>query len=218
MTSAGDATFGWATALFAALADCGVGDVVIAPGSRSTPFVLAAAATPRLRLHDVLDERSAGFFALGMARAGGRPPLVLCTSGTAPAHLYPAVIEAALAHLPLVVLSADRPFELAHAAAPQTIDQAKLFGDHARLFVELGGPDDAAPAAFRRLIATAVAAALGPTPGAVHLNVRARKPLEPSRLGTASGDRAPSPPAPRIHPARLGPDPAAIAWHRSLSA
>jgi len=214
--SSGDGAFRWAAAILDALAGSGITDIIVAPGSRSTPFVLAAAASTRFRLHDVLDERSAGFFALGMARATGRPPLVLCTSGTAPAHVYPAVIEAGLTYLPLVVLSADRPFDLAHAAAPQTIDQTKLFGDHARLFVELGLPDADGAAALRRLCACAVAAALGPTPGAVHLNARARKPLEPGRLPPAGIEAAPPPP--RIHAARLTPDPAAVAEIAALLA
>src|SRR5262249_24394126 len=130
-----DAGVRWAAQVLEALVACGVSDAVVAPGSRSTPLVLAAAAAARLTIHRVRDERSAGFFALGMARASGRPAVVICTSGTAPAHLYPAVIEASLSGLPLVVLSADRPFELMHAAAPQTIDQTKLFGDHVRQFV-----------------------------------------------------------------------------------
>src|SRR5262249_21915148 len=96
----------------------GITDVVISPGSRSTPFVLAADAHPRLRCHDVLDERSAAFFGLGMARASGRPALFLCTSGTAPAHAYPAVIEAAHAYLPLIVLWAARRPELVVGGAP----------------------------------------------------------------------------------------------------
>ena len=100
--------------------------------------MLAAACEPRLRCHDIVDERSAAFFALGIARATGTPPLLLCTSGTAGAHYFPAVVEAGQAFVPLLVLTADRPLELQGCAAPQTIDQLKLFGDHARAYVELG--------------------------------------------------------------------------------
>lgn len=181
----------WARLLFAGLADAGVTDVVLSPGSRSTPFMLAADGEPRLRCHDSIDERAAAFFALGLARVTGRPAVLLCTSGTAGAHYFPAVIEASLANLPLVVVTADRPFELQDAGAAQTIDQVKLFGDHVRRFYELGSPD-AAPSALaglRRLAAQAVHFAMAPVPGPVHLNVRARKPLEP-RPAESDDERA----------------------------
>jgi 2-succinyl-5-enolpyruvyl-6-hydroxy-3-cyclohexene-1-carboxylate synthase len=171
----------WASLLMGSLAEAGVRDVVISPGSRSTPFVIAASREPSLRCHVVIDERSAGFFALGLARASGRPTLLLCTSGTAPAHYFPAVIEASQSFVPLLVLSADRPFDLQDCAAPQTVDQLKLFGDHVRRFVELGLPD-ATPVtlrALRRTAAQVVFDSTWPTPGPVHLNARARKPLEP---------------------------------------
>lgn len=171
----------WSRLLFASLADAGVTDVVLSPGSRSTPFMLAADGDSRLRCHDSIDERAAAFFALGLARVSGRPAVLLCTSGTAGAHYFPAVIEASLANVPLVVVTADRPFELQDCGAAQTIDQVKLFGDHVRRFYELGSPDPAptALAGVRRLAAQAVHFASAPTPGPVHLNVRARKPLEP---------------------------------------
>lgn len=176
----------WSRLLFASLADAGVTDVVLSPGSRSTPFMLAADGEPRLRCHDSIDERAAAFFALGLARVGGRPAVLLCTSGTAGAHYFPAVIEASLANLPLVVVTADRPFELQDCGAAQTIDQVKLFGDHVRRFYELGSPDSApsALAGLRRLAAQAVHFASVPVPGPVHLNVRARKPLEPRSAET----------------------------------
>ena len=132
----------WSEVLLESLAAAGVRDAVLSPGSRSTPFVLAACRCERLRLHDVIDERAAAFYALGQARASGRPSLLICTSGTAPAHYLPAVIEAGLAGLPLVILSADRPFELQGCAAPQTVDQIKLFSGHARGYFELGLPDE----------------------------------------------------------------------------
>lgn len=171
----------WARLLFGSLKNAGLRDVIVSPGSRSTPFVWGACATEGLAVHSVLDERSAAFFALGMARVSGQPALLLCTSGTAAAHYYPAVVEAALARLPLLVLSADRPFELQHAEAAQTIDQVKLFGQHVRRFFDLGAPeaDPAVLAALPRIAAQAMLDARHPEPGPVHLNCRARKPLEP---------------------------------------
>ena len=171
----------WSRLLLGTLARAGVEQVVLSPGSRSTPFTWAALNEPKLRCHSIWDERVAAFFALGQARVTGRPSLLVCTSGTAAANYYPAVIEASLANVPLLVLSADRPFELQHSAAPQAIDQLKLFGDSARAFFELGTPD-ASPSALSglvRSVAHAVHAAQGVRPGPVHLNARARKPLEP---------------------------------------
>jgi 2-succinyl-5-enolpyruvyl-6-hydroxy-3-cyclohexene-1-carboxylate synthase len=131
----------WASLLMGSFADAGVTNLVISPGSRSTPFVLAALREPRLQCTDAIDERTAAFFALGLAKATGRPSLLLCTSGSAGAHYLPAVIEAAYSHTPLLILTADRPFELQSCGAAQTIDQTRLFGTHARAFVELGLPD-----------------------------------------------------------------------------
>ncbi|MBX3269175.1 MAG: 2-succinyl-5-enolpyruvyl-6-hydroxy-3-cyclohexene-1-carboxylic-acid synthase [Sandaracinaceae bacterium] len=208
----------WADVLLGALAAAGVRDVVASPGSRSTPFVLAAARHPALTLRVVVDERSAGFFALGLARAGGAPPLLLSTSGTAPAHYYPAVIEASEAGLPLLVLSADRPAALVRAGAPQTTDQTRLYGVHARAFADLGLPEgtDAALATLAQTARWAVERALGPEPGPVQLNAPADKPLEPVQARTdeerALVDRAAGlalgGPAPRARPS---PDAAALA-------
>ncbi len=179
----------WARLLIDSLVAAGVHEAVISPGSRSTPFVLAAAAHPGLRCHDVVDERSAAFFALGQGRAAGRPTLLLPTSGTAVANYFPAVIEASASGVPLLVLSADRPVELAACGANQTIDQLKLYGAHARDFFDLGAPDAVPRAlralrALRRTAAQAVFASRWPRPGAVHLNARVRKPLEPGDAGT----------------------------------
>ncbi len=171
----------WARLFLRSAAAAGVTDVVLSPGSRSTPLTIAAATTPELRAHVIVDERSAAFFALGQARVTGRPSLLLCTSGTAGAHWLPALIEASQSFLPLVAVTADRPWELQDCAAPQTIDQLKLFGGHVRHFAELGLPDPS-PAALRavpRIAAQAVARALGPVPGPVQINARFRKPLEP---------------------------------------
>ncbi|MEM7349694.1 MAG: 2-succinyl-5-enolpyruvyl-6-hydroxy-3-cyclohexene-1-carboxylic-acid synthase [Acidobacteriota bacterium] len=171
----------WARLLLGSLADAGVRDVVISPGSRSTPFVLAASKHTGLRCFDVIDERSAAYFALGQARVTGRPTLLLATSGTAGANYFPAVVEAGVAQVPLLVLTADRPVELAACGANQTIDQLGLYGRHVREFFDLGAPQGGSRVlrALRRMAAQAVFASCYPLPGAVHLNARVRKPLEP---------------------------------------
>jgi 2-succinyl-5-enolpyruvyl-6-hydroxy-3-cyclohexene-1-carboxylate synthase len=142
-------------------------------------MVLGLDAERALRKHLVVDERSAGFFALGQARATGRPTALLCTSGTAAAHYLPAVAEASLARVPLVLLSADRPWEAYDCGASQTMDQVKLFGDQVRHYAELGLPDAAALPAVQRVAAQAVLRSRWPDPGPVHINARFRKPLEP---------------------------------------
>jgi 2-succinyl-5-enolpyruvyl-6-hydroxy-3-cyclohexene-1-carboxylate synthase len=178
----------WSRLLLGTLARAGVEDVILSPGSRSTPFAWAALHEPKFRCHSLVDERVAAFFALGQARATGKPSLLVCTSGTAAANYYPAVIEASLSHLPLLILTADRPFELQHSAAPQAIDQIKMFGDFVRAFFELGTPDPAESAltGVLRSVAHAVLTARFPRPGPVHLNARARKPLEPLQLSDAA--------------------------------
>lgn len=211
----------WAGVLIESLADAGIRDVVISPGSRSTPFVLAAAACPRLRCHDAIDERAAAFFALGQARVTGRPSLLLCTSGTAGAHYLPALLEASYAHVPVLALTADRPHELQGCAAPQTLDdQARLLGGSVRRAFDLGPPEPAEEAllALRRIAAQAVLATRHPLPGPVHINARARKPLEPQapqtdeELALAGRARAVlGRPIPRAHPPRLVPSPEAVA-------
>ncbi|MCE9576382.1 MAG: 2-succinyl-5-enolpyruvyl-6-hydroxy-3-cyclohexene-1-carboxylic-acid synthase, partial [Deltaproteobacteria bacterium] len=176
----------WAEVVVGALADGGVEFVVVSPGSRSTPLAIALARNSRLAIEVVIDERAAAFVALGRARASGRPTALVCTSGTAAAHYFPAIIEAGQADIPLIALTADRPPELQDAGAPQTIDQRKLFGDHVRGFAELGAPGGGALGlrAARRAIAQAVQLARGPRPGPVHVNVPLRKPLEPAAPAT----------------------------------
>ena len=168
------------------LVRAGVTDVVVCPGSRSTPLALAARAHPGLRLRVMLDERSAGFFALGLARASRRPVAVVVTSGTAAANLLPATVEASLARVPLVLLTADRPPELRERGAPQTIDQVRLFGTHVRWFAELplldGEPETRRH--VRAVVGRAVAIAAGNPAGSVHLDIPFREPLVPtSALG-----------------------------------
>jgi 2-succinyl-5-enolpyruvyl-6-hydroxy-3-cyclohexene-1-carboxylate synthase len=178
-----DGNQAFAAALFGELARAGVSHVCLCPGSRSTPLVVAAARTPGLVLHPHLDERSAAFFALGLARASRRAVALVCTSGTAVANFLPAVVEAHYARVPLVVLTADRPPELRDWGAGQTIDQLRLFGSHVRLFVEAPapGPGLALEAYARALADRAVATALAAPSGPVHLNLPFREPLEPAQ-------------------------------------
>ncbi|MDO8484826.1 MAG: 2-succinyl-5-enolpyruvyl-6-hydroxy-3-cyclohexene-1-carboxylic-acid synthase [Candidatus Limnocylindrales bacterium] len=175
------------------LVEAGVAEVVVCPGSRSTPLALTARAHPGLRVRVLLDERSAGFFALGLARASRRPVAVIVTSGTAVANLFPAVVEASLARVPLVLLTADRPAELRERGAPQTIDQVRIFGGYVRWFSELplldGAPETRRH--VRSVVGRAVATARGGPAGPVHLNIPFREPLVPtSALGPLDPPRA----------------------------
>jgi 2-succinyl-5-enolpyruvyl-6-hydroxy-3-cyclohexene-1-carboxylate synthase len=174
----------WCRLFVRALVEAGVRHVVVSPGSRSTPLTLAVAEEPRLRAHLVIDERSAGFVALGIARLTERPAVLVCTSGTAGAHYFPAVIEASEAHVPLIVVTADRPWEAYDCGASQTMNQTRLFGVHVRHFAELGLPDESAGAlrAVGRVAQQAARFAQHPMPGPVHVNARFRKPLEPTSV------------------------------------
>ncbi len=156
---------------------CGITDAVVCPGSRSTPLALALLGEDRIRTHVVLDERSAGFVALGIGAASGVPALVLTTSGTAAVELHPAVVEADLGRVPLIVCSADRPPELHGVGAPQTVDQQRLFGTSVRSFVDPGPPEPATASTWRSLAARVVADACGTPPGPVQLNLPFREPL-----------------------------------------
>ncbi|MXZ84919.1 MAG: 2-succinyl-5-enolpyruvyl-6-hydroxy-3-cyclohexene-1-carboxylic-acid synthase [Acidimicrobiia bacterium] len=164
---------------WAELAACGIADVVASPGSRSTPLAVTARNQEDLRVTVQLDERVAGFCALGMAKASGRPVAVVCTSGTAAANLFPAVVEAHHSGVPLVVCTADRPPELRDAGAGQTIDQVKLYGDHVRWYAETPCDLDDSDYFARLAVRAATAAGAGPNLGPVHLNWPFRKPLEP---------------------------------------
>jgi 2-succinyl-5-enolpyruvyl-6-hydroxy-3-cyclohexene-1-carboxylate synthase len=178
------------------LARCGVREVVIAPGSRSTPLAMSfyeLERAGRVRLHVRIDERSASFTALGLAKASGRPVAVLCTSGTAAANFHPAVIEADESAVPLLVLTADRPPELRGAGASQTIDQVKLYGGAVRWYAEPGVPEKVPGlAAYWRSLACQAwahaAGAAGTCPGPVHVNLPFRDPLVPDGPGEGAGD------------------------------
>src|SRR5690606_6169408 len=136
----------WARAITDELARSGVREIAVAPGSRSTPLVMALAVDGRFRLRVHLDERSAAFFALGMGKVSGTPAAVLTTSGTAVANLLPAVVESAQAETPLLVLTADRPPRLRGADANQAIDQAGIFGSFVRASFDLAVPTEDDPA------------------------------------------------------------------------
>ena len=155
----------------------GVTHACIAPGSRSTPMALALTARDELRVSIHHDERSAAFAALGVGLATGQPAIVLTTSGTAAVHLHAAVVEADLARVPLLALTADRPPELQGVGAPQTIDQQQLYGRSVRAFIDAGVPDDAQRGQWRALAARAFNSCNSPVPGPVQLNLPFREPL-----------------------------------------
>src|SRR5436305_5507579 len=161
------------------LARCGLRQACTSPGSRSTPLVLSLVRQPEITCFSHLDERCAGFFALGAAKAAREPVAVTCTSGTAAANLLPAVVEARHARVPLIILTADRPPELREVGAGQTIDQLQLFGRAAKWFFEVG-VHDASPAGLRWIRTLACRAywtAIDGPGGPVHLNFPLREPL-----------------------------------------
>lgn len=168
-----------ASAFAARLAALGVTDAVISPGSRSAPLSLCFHACRGLRTWIQIDERSAGFFALGLGRATGRPAVLVCTSGTAATNYLPAVVEAHHAGVPLIACTADRPPERRGWGEPQTIDQIGLYRPAVRWDCDLPVPDRSSAAAAPGWAEVAYAAATGPDPGPVHLNWPFREPLEP---------------------------------------
>ena len=167
---------------------CGITDAVVCPGSRSTPLVLALLARGEIRLHVRLDERGAGFYAIGLALGSNRVPIVCTTSGTAAAELHPSVVEAHLGRIAIILCTADRPFELHHVGAPQSIDQTNLYSNAVRWFAEPGLQDgsEASRRSWRSLADRAFyEATSGPVgPGPVHLNLAFKEPLnfEPGPL------------------------------------
>jgi 2-succinyl-5-enolpyruvyl-6-hydroxy-3-cyclohexene-1-carboxylate synthase len=171
-----------ASAFAEELARSGLRLAVISPGSRSTPLAVALWRQPEIEVSVIVDERSAGFFALGAAQASGEPVALLCTSGTALVNYHPAVVEADESAIPLLVLSADRPPELRGIGAGQTIDQIKSFGASVRWFSEVGTheADDSGLLHYRSVACRAMAKAQGEVrPGPVHLNLPWREPLAP---------------------------------------
>lgn len=178
----------WAKVFVDELARSGLRAVCIAPGSRSTPLAVAFAEQPQIKIYSLIDERSCAFFALGLALASEQPVAILCSSGTATANFYPAIIEAHYSGVPLIVLTADRPHELRDSGANQTVDQVKMYGDHVLWSVDVALPEAQPPALVLRSLRTlanrAYATAdgrIGATvKGAVHLNFPFRKPLEPT--------------------------------------
>ena len=178
-----DAAYLACRSLCEGLVEAGISDAVVSPGSRSMPLALTVDATAGLRTWVRIDERSAGYFALGLAKGSGRPVVLVCTSGTAAANYLPAVVEAHYSGVPLVVLTADRPPELRGWGAGQTIDQHSLYGSHVRWFCETPVASELPVADavrwFGVAAARAGALASGMNPGPVHLNVPFREPLEP---------------------------------------
>ncbi len=183
MTS-GEFNLEWARAILAALAECGVEEVEIAPGSRSAPLVLAAQTLPAINVRVHLDERCAGFFAVGYGRSHLGPAAIVTTSGTAVANLLPAVVEADLSDVPMIVVSADRPPAMRGADANQTIVQPGIFGECVRFEADLPLPSvqglrAAGPRSVIEVVRRAARQAMGPPGGPVHLNVPFDKPLQP---------------------------------------
>ena len=177
-----------ARSLIALLADSGVAHAVVSPGSRNTPILLALQHHSEIKIHVILDERTAGFFALGLARASGSPVILSCTSGSAGAHYLPAVIEAFHSRVPLILLTANRPHELHDAGAPQTVAQDRFFEGFVRYYRQLNVPGDGTPTEMiRGVVAQAMRAGMGRPNGPVHLDCPFREPLW-SKTGTPLTD------------------------------
>jgi 2-succinyl-5-enolpyruvyl-6-hydroxy-3-cyclohexene-1-carboxylate synthase len=181
----------WCSVLVETLVRCGVTQAVISPGSRSAPLIVALARHPSIACVSVIDERSAAYFALGVAKRTRRPVALLCTSGTAGANYFPAIIEAHESGTPLLVLTADRPPEMRDCASGQTIDQQKLFGSYVVFYHEFAVPEAKVEVLryARQTIAHAVARAMNFAPGPVHLNLPFRDPLAPVEDASATAAR-----------------------------
>ncbi|HEU5431517.1 MAG TPA: 2-succinyl-5-enolpyruvyl-6-hydroxy-3-cyclohexene-1-carboxylic-acid synthase, partial [Thermomicrobiales bacterium] len=203
----GAANLAAARAFVGSLARSGLRHAVVCPGSRSTPVALALAERPDLRLWIHVDERSAAFFSLGMAKALAEPVAMLCSSGTAAANFAPAIVEADLSRVPLVALTADRPPELRDVGAAQTVDQIRLYGDAVRLFVDLPVPtgDDALRRHAELVAARAMTTAREAPAGPVHVNLPFREPLLPLRLDSIEERGASVSSGPVARPRRIEP-------------
>jgi 2-succinyl-5-enolpyruvyl-6-hydroxy-3-cyclohexene-1-carboxylate synthase len=197
----GDAelNFRWAAALIDSLVAAGVVHAVMSPGAQMVPLSLACRANPRLKVSVVIDERSAAFYALGLARVTQRPTVLICTSGSATAQYFPAVMEAATGLVPLIVLTADRAPENQDRCSAQAVDQIRVFGLHVRASHSLHLPDDSI-AALPVLASRAYEQALWPMPGPVHINVPFREPLVPKSRIKASLPLPPATAIPLIQP------------------
>lgn len=169
----------WSSLLLEELFRLGVRDIALAPGSRSAPLTMAAAAHQGFRRHLHFDERGLGFMALGLAKGSNRPVAVIMTSGTAVANLWPAVAEAQLTGVPLIILSADRPHELIDNGANQAIDQQGIFGRYPVYQQNLPSPTPTIPAAFVLSSVDQALAKQALTPGVVHFNCMYPEPLYP---------------------------------------
>jgi len=206
-------------AFVAELARAGIRHVCACPGSRSAPLAIKAAQHPDIKLWMHLDERSAAYFGLGLAKALRQPVALLATSGTAAANFFPAIVEAWLARVPLVVLTADRPHELRDVGAAQTTDQLRLYGEHVKWFFDLPEPEPGLSPEPVRLVrasaARAVSTALAEPAGPVHLNWPFREPLIPASSATSTptawGARAGGRPYVAVSNGRLAPDEAQLA-------
>ncbi len=189
MTSEAEAAFAACWWIVDDLVRFGMEHACVSPGSRSTPIALALWRHPHVRVHVHLDERASAFFALGIAKATGRPVAVACTSGTAAAELFPAVVEASMSRTTLVLLTADRPPELRGVGANQTIEQPGMFGSYVRAAIDAPVPGDAPDAStWHELVLEATRASMGLPPGPVQLNLPFREPLVGSPPPLPSAD------------------------------
>ena len=183
----------WGDTIVRSLHSLGVEHVCISPGHRSAPLSLAFDRHQGVTIHTHMEERSGGFFGLGIAKATGRPVALVCTSGTAAVNFFPAVIEAFYSATPLVVLTADRPPELRKTGANQTIDQINLYGEQVRFFSDLPLPDDSLLGALQQVLVEAAQHAVGAPAGPVHLNIPFREPLTMPGELSGGGTEAPVP-------------------------